>query len=240
MELLTAPGTTFPSCQAMITPTGVVSVVSTHEQWLAGPHRQVYQGCEFPAHPGYAGQLADHSEAVGRVLVGLGALGRFSVDFAAVPARGGGWELYGLEINLRTTGTTHPLAALASLAPGRYQRVPGRWLCGDGSERCYRSTDNVALPQWRGSGTLDVVDALKRAGLLFRRRARTGVVLHGLCGLEIDGRLGLTAIGASAGEADWLYQEAVHVLRTREPAARAGVAPVPSPVEGDPAHGLPA
>ncbi len=232
-ELLASPGTTFPSVQGVITPTGEVRVVSTHEQLLDGPQQQLYQGCVFPADSGYAARLAEHGEAVGRQLAGLGALGRFSVDFAAIPAPAGGWQLYGLEINLRTSGTTHPLAALASLVPGRYEPALGRWRSDDGSERCYRSTDNLVLPGWRGRGAVGVVESLGRAGLLFGRRTRTGVVLHGFCGLEGDGRLGLTAIGSSDEEADWLYQRAERALRAQETAGPAWAGSRPSLGEGD-------
>jgi hypothetical protein len=232
-ELVAPPDTTFPSVQGVITPTGAVRVVSTHEQILGGPQRQLYQGCVFPAVRGYASRLAEHGEAVGRRLAGLGALGRFSVDFAAAPTPGGGWQLYGLEINLRTTGTTHPLAALASLAPGRYEPSPGRWRREDGSERCYRSTDNLLLPAWRGNDALGVVDSLGRAGVLFDRASRTGVVLHGFCGLGVDGRLGVTAIGSSDGEAAWLYQQAEHALGAQDPHASVQEATSRSPGEGD-------
>jgi hypothetical protein len=232
-ELVAVPGTAFPSVQGVITPNGEVRVVSTHEQILGGEQRQVYQGCAFPADKGYAARLAEHCESVGRRLAQLGALGRFSVDFAAAPAPAGGWQLYGLEINLRTTGTTHPLAALAILAPGRYEPAPGRWRREDGSERCYRSTDNLLLPAWRGSDPLGVVESLGQAGLLFDRRSRTGVVLHGFSGLGLDGRLGVTAIGSSDGEAAWLYQQAERALGARGPATSVPGGSARSPGEGD-------
>lgn len=211
-EFLVGARFSSPSVQVDIAPGGSVEVLSTHEQLVGGPNGQVYVGCEFPANPSYGNQLASYGEAVGHELAQHGALGRFCVDFAAVQSLSGSWDVYGLEINLRKTGTTHPLFALSSLAPGRYDGSTGRWFTDDGSERCYRSTDGLVDPSWLGRPADDVINAIRTAGLEFDREARTGVVLHALCGLEIDGRLGLTAIGTSAVHAEHLYDAAVAAL----------------------------
>lgn len=212
-ELVVGEGFASPSVQVDIAPRGRVRVLSTHEQHLEGPNGQVYSGCRFPADPWYAGELATYGQAVGRVLAEKGALGRFAVDFAAVRDASGSWRLYGLEINLRKTGTSHPLTVLQSLAPGRYVARKGRWQTeDDGSERCYRSTDNLVDPSWHRRSAADVIAAVRSAGLEFDQRTRTGVVLHMFCGLDIDGRLGLTAVGMSAGHAEELYQTAVATL----------------------------
>lgn len=237
-ELLEAPYTAFPSVQVNIDPTagGEVEVVSTHEQVVGGPTGHVYQGCIFPADPAYAAQLADHGSAVGRLLAEHGAVGRLAVDFAATREPHGRWQLHGLEINLRRTGTTHPLTALESLVPGRYHPILGHWVCDDGTPRSYRSTDNLLVPRWRGAGPGEVVDVLREAGLQFDRHTGTGVVLHAFCGLDVDGRLGLTAIGTSPPDADRFYRQAQQVLHARdevEPAVR-------SPREGDAVDAAPA
>lgn len=201
-----------PSVQVDIAPEGSVEVLSTHEQLVGGPNGQVYVGCEFPANPSYNNLLASYGEAVGHVLAERGALGRFCVDFAAVQSLSGTWDVYGLEINLRKSGTTHPLSALSSLVPGRYDGPAGRWSTPDGTERCYRSTDGLMDPAWLGRPADDVINAIRTAGLEFDRETGTGVVLHALCGLEIDGRIGLTAIGTSLADAERLYDAAVAAL----------------------------
>ena len=218
-EYLVGTEVAFPSVQVDIAPGCHVEVVSTHEQLLGGPTGQSYVGCRFPAAAAYSSALAGYGTAVGLALAQRGALGRLSVDFAAVRGRDGEWETYGLEINLRKTGTTHPFAALANLVPGQYDPGAGRWVGPDGTERCYRSTDNLLDPAWRGRSARDVIASLRRAGLQFDRLTATGVVLHAFCGLDIDGRLGLTAIGSSSEEADGLYLEAVEVLSGRQPAS---------------------
>jgi len=198
---------TSPSAQADILPSGEVVVLATHEQVLGGESAQVYLGCRFPADPGYAPRLASYAQAVGGRLARLGALGRFSVDFVAAGDRDGDWRLYALEVNLRKGGTTHPYSALRNLVPGAYVPADGRWVTtADGSPRAYSATDNLVDPAWRGLPAADAIHAVDRAGLRFDHRTRTGVVLHMLSGLAIDGRLGLTAIGTDPDAARDLHE----------------------------------
>jgi hypothetical protein len=195
-----------PSAQVDIRPGGEVVVLATHEQVLGGPGGQVYLGCRFPADPAYAFDLGRYADAIGRVLADRGAMGRFSVDFVTVSSShtGDDWRIYGLEINLRKGGTTHPYAALRSVVPGHYDPERGRWLSDDGSTRCYSATDNVVDPSWTGLPPAALVRAMTDADLLFDPVRRTGVVLHMLSGLGIDGRFGLTAIAETPEAADRL------------------------------------
>jgi hypothetical protein len=209
-----------PSVQVDVAPGGHVEVISTHEQLLGGANDQVYLGCRFPAAPDYRTLLAAYGAQVGRELAGLGAMGRLCVDFAVVRTRGT-WRVYGLEINLRKGGTTHPFSALTSLVPGHLDGRRGTWVTEDGGERSYRSTDNLVDQVWRGRGISDVIDAIRGAGLEFDRVTGTGIVLHMFSGLDIDGRLGLNAIGHSPSHAERLYQAAVNALAVDR--ARTGV-----------------
>jgi hypothetical protein len=215
-EYLTAAEVAFPSVQVDIAPDDRVTVVSTHEQLLGGPTGQVYVGCRMPADPAFATTLAGYGMAVGRLLAERGALGRLGIDFAAA-RRDAAWEVYALEINLRKTGTTHPFAALTGLVLGDYDPAAGRWFTTEGPERCYRSTDNLVGPSWHARSAPGAVGALRRAGLAFDRHTGTGAVLHSLCGLDIDGCLGLTAIGSSCEHAERLYEETVEVLAGSSP-----------------------
>lgn len=220
-ELITGPAVTSPSVQVDIAPGGEPVVLATHEQVLGGPDGQVYTGCRFPARPEYAGQLGRHGQAVGRLLAHRGALGRFSVDFMSAKSTQGRWEVFALEINLRKGGTTHPYSALRNLAPGHYDIDSGKWLTLEGACRYYESTDNLVDPLWRGRPPGEVIDAVAAAGLQFDLGSQTGVVLHMLSCLAIDGRLGMTAIGASPGQAAQLFADTGEVLaRYRRIAAR--------------------
>jgi len=194
-----------PSAQLTITPTGDVVVLSTHDQILGGHSNQVYLGCRFPADPAYAVQIGEYGAVVGRGLARDGVIGRFSVDFATVPDTAGGWQSYALEINLRKGGTTHPFATLRALAQGRYDAARAAFAGADGRPRYYVASDNLVDDAWRALAPADVVTRIENAGLNYDPRRRTGVVLHMLECLPIDGRFGLTAIGASRDEAESLY-----------------------------------
>lgn len=211
-ELITGHTVTSPSVQVDILPSGEPFVLATHEQVLGGPDGQVYVGCRFPASPDYAARLGRYGHAVGEALARRGALGRFSVDFMCAQVVNGNWDVFALEINLRKGGTTHPYAALRNLAPGHYDIDSGQWITGDGSPRYYESSDNVVNPSWLGRPPGEVIRAVSNAGLQFDPFSRTGVVLHMLSCLAIDGRLGMTAIGRSAPEAGQLYASTVEVL----------------------------
>jgi hypothetical protein len=197
-----------PSAQLEITPAGSVSLLATHEQELGGVDEQIYQGCRFPANPAYAAKLGRHALNVGNRLARLGAVGRLSVDFAALLDQDGSWSLYALEVNLRTGGTTHPYASLRYYVPGRYDREAGQWLTEDGESRAYRSTDNMVGNSRLGLSPVAVIQALKDQNLSFDHRTLTGTVLHMLSSLNIDGQVGLTAIGRDANHADHLFDAA--------------------------------
>lgn len=196
-ELITGARFASPSVQVDISPFGDVTVVATHEQVLGGQTGQVYTGCRFPADPAYASDLAIHGTAIGKQLARLGAMGRFSADFAASCDERGRWELFALEVNLRKGGTTHPYTVLRNLVPGRYDAENGRWLLSDGTSRYYCSSDNVIDSAWVGLAPSAVIAAVASRGLQFDYARGTGIVLHMLSCLAIDGRFGMTAIGRS-------------------------------------------
>ena len=195
-----------PSVQVDISPFGEVAVLATHEQVLGGADGQVYMGCRFPADPAYAATLARHGRTVGEQLARRGVVGRLSVDFAAATDLAGRWQVFALEINLRKGGTTHPYCALRNLVPGRYEAEAGRWVADDGTSRWYWATDNLVDDAWVGLPRAAVIRAVDEAGLQFDCSSGTGVVLHMLSCLAIDGRCGLTAIGRSPEHAAELYE----------------------------------
>lgn len=210
-ELISGEGFSSPSVQVDITPGGKVVVLSTHEQVLGGDTGQIYMGCTFPAIKDYAAEIVRHGNAVGQELAAAGAVGRFSVDFVAVKDAGN-WSVCALEINLRKGGTTHPYTVLRHLVPGRYDSEKG-WLAEDGAARYYRSTDNLVDPAWRGLPPGEVIAAIDAAGLRFDRTSATGVVLHMLSCLSVDGRMGFTAIGASPAHAAQLADATREAVR---------------------------
>jgi PGM1 C-terminal domain len=211
-ERITGTAFSSPSAQIDVLPDGGVRALATHEQVLGGADAQVYMGCRFPADPAYATVLARHAVATGGALAARGVVGRVAVDFAAAREAGGRWSVHALEINLRKGGTTHPYTALRSLVPGSYDTERGRWVAEDGTAREYSATDNLVNPAWLGLAPRHAIDAIAAAGLAFDSGARTGVVLHMLSGLAIDGRLGLIAIGHTAADAKLLHDAAARAI----------------------------
>ena len=158
-------------------------------------------------------ELARHGEAIGKLLASRGAIGRLSVDFAATQNDSGKWHMHALEINLRKGGTTHPYVVLCHLVPGKYDPEAGARKASDGTQRWYWATDNLIDESWLGLAPDAVIRAVAAEGLQFDARTGTGVVLHMLSCLAIDGRFGLTAIGRTPEQAADLYErtgDAVH------------------------------
>ena len=214
-ELVVGDELASPSVQIDMLPGGGVRVLATHDQIIGGDNGQVYVGCRFPGDPAYAPELADHGEAVGLDLAARGCVGRASVDFVAARSGPRPWAVRALEVNLRKGGTTHPFAALRNLVPGHYETATGRWVAdADGGSRAYRSTDNVVDPAWTGRPPSSVIEAVRDAGLQFDHRLGTGVVLHMLACLAVDGRFGATAIGRSRAHADELYEAMLAAVRS--------------------------
>ena len=207
-ELITGTRFTSPSVQIDVLPDRRVVVLATHEQVMGGTTGQVYMGCRFPADAAYVAELARHGRAVGKSLAQRGVLGRASIDFAAARDPRGRWHLHGLEVNLRKGGTTHPYAVLRNVAPGRYEEEAGRWVTHDGSPRAYWATDNLIDPSWQGIAPRVVIAGVAAEGLELDPSTGTGVVLHMLSCLAIDGRMGLTAIGRTPEHAAQLYDSA--------------------------------
>ena len=106
-----------PSVQLELTPGGEARIVSTHDQILSG---QRYLGCRFPAEPAYARAITESARRVGALLAEAGARGRAGIDFVVARDEDGVWHAYAIEVNLRSGGTTHPLAALELLSGGVY------------------------------------------------------------------------------------------------------------------------
>jgi hypothetical protein len=209
-----------PSVQGYISPTGEVSILSTHDQILGGPDRQVYLGCRFPADSDYRLQLQEIGLAVGRALAKRGAMERYGVDFLATRASEiDPWDLQAIEINLRKGGTTHPFMTLKFLTNGSYDPQTGLFLSQQQQNKYYIASDNLCKPQYCGLLPDDLMDIMANHRLHFDTSTKTGTVFHLMGALSEFGKLGLTCIGNSLEEAEAYYQQVETVLdrETRPP-----------------------
>ncbi len=201
-----------PSVQGLINPLGQGTVVSTHEQILGGPTKQVYLGATFPADEAYRLALQEIGRRVGHVLSTRGAIGRFSVDFVSVPRPAGGWDHYSLEINLRKGGTTHPFMTLKFLTHGGYNLEDGLYYTGTEQARYYYATDNLQSDAYKGLTPDDLMDIALCEGLHFHGGTQEGMVFHLIGALSEYGKLGMVAIGATPERAEAFYYTTLEAL----------------------------
>lgn len=202
-ELVEGEEVRSPSVQMRIIPHERPAIISTHDQILGGAGGQQFVGCRFPADPAYAGLVSREAEKVARHLQERGVIGRFGVDFV-VARRGEEWEPYAVEINLREGGTSHPIGSLWLLTDGQYDPSTGFTIPGGGT-RSYVAADMVGDAGWAGLPVRTATAAVRAAGLEWDPERRKGAVLHMLRGLQVDGRISITAVGESAAEADAIY-----------------------------------
>jgi len=216
-----------PSVQLRVTPLGDVELLSTHDQVLGGPSGQSYVGCRFPADTEYAPAITREAAKIGRRLAREGVLGRFALDFVVVRAeRGGGWDVYAIELNLRKGGTTHPFLTLQFLTDGRYDPEAAAFTAPSGRRKFFVASDHVRSPLYRAFTTEDLFDLVVRRGLHFDQTRQTGVIFHMMSALAECGSVGLTAVGDSHAEAEAFYRKAAAAL---DEEAAAALAPRPLP-----------
>ena len=211
-EMIEAPEIHSPSVQMRIHPDGLTALVSTHEQDLGGDTGQIYLGCRYPARDGYRRDLQEKGRRVGEALAEHGVIGRFGVDFIAVPNDDRSWRTCAIEINLRMCGTTPPFHALEFLTGGRIDDDTGLFHAPDGTRKYYSATDNLKSPAYRGLLPEDLFEIVSRSGLHFDHSSDTGVLFYMMGALSQYGKLGMTCIGDSPQKAGDLFSSTVRAL----------------------------
>jgi hypothetical protein len=201
-----------PSVQLRVTPLGEVELLSTHDQLLGGPSGQKYLGCRFPADFGYAQAISREAAKIGARLAQEGVLGRFAVDFVVVRDHQGPWKPYGIELNLRKGGTTHPFLTLQFLTDGRYDPTTALFIAPSGREKHLVATDHLESDFLRTLRIDDLFDVAVRERLHFDQARQSGIVFHMMGTLTELGRVGLTAVGDTPEQADAGFRRAEHVL----------------------------
>ncbi len=212
-EFIDAPEKLSPSAQYRISPGGEVMAVSTHDQILGGPSKQVFLGCRFPARDDYRMEVQEAGLRVGRVLADAGVVSRFGVDFLVYrDTLTEKWKVSALEINLRMGGTTHPYLALQFLTGGTLDPESGLYHSPSGQAKLYKATDNLFSERYRGLLPEDLVEILTVNKLHYSHGTESGVLFHLIGALSEFGKLGLTAIANSHEQADELCAHTLEVL----------------------------
>ena len=200
-----------PSAQFRIDPLGGVDFVSTHDQVLGGPGGQVFLGCRFPADAAYRLAIQAEGAKVAAALARRGVLGRLGVDFVSV-RRDDGWQNFGIEINLRKGGTTHPFLMLQFLTGGAYDPADGLFRTPFGQPRFYYASDNLESQNYKGLTPDDLVDLAVLNKLHYDGAAHEGVVFHLIGGLSEFGKLGAVCVGATPERAESFFRQVVEIL----------------------------
>src|SRR6185503_19826298 len=108
-----------------------------------GEDGQTYLGCKLPADEIYRLGIKEDAMKVGRILAKAGVVGRIAVDFITIEKAPGDWDRVAIEINLRMSGTTHPLQTMQMLSGGKYESSSGLYLTGRGEPRFYVASDSL-------------------------------------------------------------------------------------------------
>ncbi len=205
--------------QLRINPRGELAAISTHDQILAADG-QTYLGCRFPAAPEYRMVIQEDALKVGAVLREKGVIGRSAVDFVTFRNPDGAWGRSAIEINLRMSGTTHPLMLMKLVNDGKYDAKTGVFRTRRGEERCYVASDSLMRPEYKGLAVEDLLDIAAVHGLHYRPWTDSGVIFQLTGALSQFGKVGITCIGATQVEAQQVVRRDPGRARPRSGAAR--------------------
>lgn len=213
-RLLTDELVASPSVQVRILPDGTPSVISTHDQVLGGEHDQVYLGCRFPASDRYRAEITACAQRVTARLAERGVMGMFGMDFLVHRGTSSSDALHVAlaEINLRLGGTTHPYVMAQQLTRSTYDPGSGTLRDPEGNPVCYVASDNIKLPNLVGVAPGAVLDALRRAGLLWDPEARVGTTAHLLGALTEFGKMGTLCVARDLDHAEAMARDVMDVL----------------------------
>lgn len=200
-----------PSVQVEIMANGEVRVLSTHEQLLAGPGGQVYQGCVFPGACDYRPELQEAGRKVGEVLRDQGVIGRFAIDFMSRQEKGV-WKHYAVDLNMRKGGTTHPYQWTQAVTGAEFDLPSGTFRMPDGTERVYIGTDNFKRIGLKGKSSEDLLRILDQVKTTLPDGSKLGSFFHLVGTMPEYGKVGFTTVGRTQEEAQALYNRTVKVL----------------------------
>jgi hypothetical protein len=155
---------------------------------------------------------------VGQFLANQGIVGHLGVDFLCIQShtsenRAEDWIINAIEINLRLTGTTHPMMTLRMLTDGYLDtKETGLYLTSGNTAFYYVSYDLAYHESFKRLIPLDLLEIFEQHELHFCHQKQTGVVFHMIGAISEFGTIGLTCIGKSREEAHAIYDRVYKVL----------------------------
>lgn len=171
-----------------------VKVLSGHDQLLRDGG--CYEGCAYPAEPDVRERINEYVARIGEVLRAGGARGTFGVDFVKY----GDDQLAAIEINLRVTGTCHPLSYARAAMKAKLDPKDNLLRGTDGVLRHYvnKHLHSEAL---EGLSVREALARLESAGLAWDPQKQLGVILTEGEGLIAHGFCEVTCVARSRSEA---------------------------------------
>jgi putative glutamine amidotransferase len=151
-------------------------------------------------------------------------MGRVGIDFVIARDCDGGWREYAIEINLRDGGTTHSFGALRLLTGGSYDPERSEFTTASGARRFYHASDDLENRAWTGTNIDRVNEAAAQRRLLYDPAREAGAVFHMGRSLASEGRVGVTAIGASRRQTERIFAGVVGLLNELADRERARLA----------------
>lgn len=200
-----------PNARYHIDPLGGVATMSIQDQILGGPSGQIYLACTFPAIDDYRLEIQDMGIRICELLRDQGVLGQVGIDFLCVK-KGDTWDIYGVEVNIRKGGATHPFFMLQLLTDGNYDMETATYRTPSGEPRCYYASDNLEKEIYRGLDPDDLIDIAVENDIHFHGATQQGVVFHLIGALSEFGKLGVVCIADTPQRALQSYQETTEIL----------------------------
>lgn len=200
-----------PSGQGLISPTGEIEILSTHEQILDSVYHQIFIGSTFPANQSYRSKIQEALQSIGKELFKEGILGYFSVDFLVTE---GTQDLLALEINLRQSGTTHPFQLVKFATNGVYNKTTGNLENDHNLPIYYSSSDSHSFLHWQGKSITEVQALLKANHLAFSNKSEFphGIILVMPSEVTSSGKIGMISVAKSALQAEQNLNTAIELL----------------------------
>lgn len=203
-EFLKADEVTSPSIKLHISNDGSIDILATHEQITNGG---MYLGARFQANNDYRNQLVSHGLEIAKVCKEKGIRGIFSVDFLACRSvHSESWELYFLELNLRSTATTHAYYWTKYLTNSSYNSDTGTLESSNGLV-FYSSCEYFHNKKLNTFSVAEIIDMLKKNNLDFSHNLGKGVVLHMVGTIADYSKFGATIIGQTPEEVENITHE---------------------------------
>ena len=200
-----------PNARYHIDPLGTITTMSVQDQILGGPSGQIYLACAFPADDAYRVEIQTMGMRICELLRDRTVVGQIGIDFLCVRTQDR-WINYGIEVNIRKGGATHPFFMLQFLTDGNYDNETATYRTSAGEPRCYYASDNLENSSYRGLTPDDLIDIAVENDIHFHGATQQGVVFHLIGALSEFGKLGVVCIADTPERALDSYRSTTEIL----------------------------